>query len=74
MTKEEMQALRALMREELKPLEDRLESVERKIDAMQEDIDILKEESEITRSGVNNLLNWAEKADRGLNVGLYERD
>lgn len=67
MTKEEMQELRTLIREELKPIQDRL-------DTIQEDIDIMKEESEITRSGVNTLLKWAEKADRSLNVGLYEKD
>jgi septation ring formation regulator EzrA len=74
MTKEDLQELRVLIREELKPIEERLVSVEGKIDAIQEDIDVLKEESEITRNGVNTLLIWAEKADRSINVGLYNKD
>lgn len=67
MTKEDLQEIRALIREELKPIED-------KIDALKEDMDVLKEDSDITRNGVNTLLKWAEKADRSLNVGLYDRD
>jgi chaperonin cofactor prefoldin len=78
MTKEELQELRTLMdeviTEKLKPIEDRLVSVEGKIDAMQEDINILKEEAQIDRHTGNLLLEWAEKADRSLNVGLYEKD
>lgn len=62
-----MQELRVIVREELKPVEDRLASI-------QEDIDVLKEESDITRNGVNILLKWAEKADRVINVGLYDKN
>jgi chaperonin cofactor prefoldin len=78
MTKEELQELRTLMdeviTEKLKPIEDRLVSVEGKIDAMQEDINILKEEAQIDRHTGNLLLEWAEKAERSINVGLYEKD
>ena len=41
---------------------------------MKEDIDIIKEEATITRSATDTLLEWAEKADRSLNVGLYNND
>jgi len=71
LTKEEMQELRAMMKEvvgeELKP-------VKEDIAAMKEDIGIIKEEAQITRHSSNLLLKWAEKAERSLNVGLYEKE
>lgn len=67
MTKEELMELRAMMKEELEP-------IQKDIAAVKEDIAIIKEESQITRHSTNLLLKWAEKAERSINVGLYEKD
>ena len=67
MTKEELAELRALMKEELEP-------IKKDISVMKEDIAIIREESQITRHSTNLLLHWAEKAERSLNVGLYEKE
>jgi hypothetical protein len=70
MTKEEMLEIKSIMNE---VMTENLKPIEAKLDTMQEDIDILKDESAITRDGVNRLGIWAEKADRVLNIGLYEK-
>ena len=70
MTKEEMQELRAMMKE---AVSEELKPVKEDIAAMKDDIAIIKEEARITRHSTNLLLTWAEKADRSLNVGLYEK-
>lgn len=83
MTQEEIQAIRAMMNEvvgeHLEPVKADMATVKgdmvtanKKLDTMQEDISMLKEESAITRHSTNLLLKWAEKADRSVNVGLFE--
>lgn len=76
MTQEEIQAIRAMMSEvvgeQLEPVKADMTTVNKKLDTMQEDISMLKEESAITRHSTNLLLKWAEKADRSVNVGLFE--
>lgn len=85
MTKEEMQELRAMMGEvvdeKLKPIGEKIDGLEAKVaglektvDAIKEDTAVIKEEAQITRHSANLLLTWAEKADRSLNVGLYEKE
>lgn len=49
---------------------EKLASMEQKIDAMQEDVDKLKEDSEITRAGVNSLLEWAEDCGNAIKFPL----
>lgn len=53
MTNEEMQAIRAIIQEELKPISERL-------DRIQEDVGQIREDAEITRGAVNALGEWAE--------------
>lgn len=43
-------------------MDGRLDKVEKKLDQLQEDVEILKEDSKITRSAVNQLLDWADDA------------
>lgn len=65
----DLQAIAGLINESLKPIHGRLDSVdgrldkvEKKLDQLQEDVEILKEDSKITRSAVNQLLDWADDA------------
>lgn len=71
MTTEEMQELRAMMGE---VINEKLEPVKKDITAIKEDIGIIKEDEQITRHSSNLLLKWAEKAERSLNVGLYDKE
>lgn len=85
MTKEEMQELRSLMgevideklkpiREDISGLKQEVAGLKKDVAAVKEDTGIIKEEAQITRHSTNLLLTWAEKADRSLNVGLYEKE
>lgn len=85
MTKEEMQELRAMMgevvdeklqpiREDISGLKQDIGTLKQDVATMKEDVAIIKEEAQITRHSTNLLLNWAEKADRSINVGLYEKE
>ena len=49
-----------LILEELRKMNARLDSMENKLDYMEEQLEELKEYSEVTRDGVNSLLEWAE--------------
>lgn len=75
MTREELDLLRGMMREEIggvvreeigglkadfKRLEKKVDLLEQKVDAMQEDIAQIREDAEITRGAVNALGEWAE--------------
>lgn len=56
MTKEDLLAIRDIMREELQPIKDRL--------------DTLEENQEEIRTGVNTLLDWAERSTQKLEFPL----
>lgn len=67
MTKEEMQALREIMREELEPInkrldgmESRLDGMESRLDSLEETIAEIKEDTAVTRTAVNALIEWAD--------------
>ena len=47
-----------------------LRKISAKMDAIQEDIDQLKEDSEVTRSGVNALIEWAEDVSNAIRFPL----
>lgn len=67
---EMIQAMRAMMKEELEPINKRLDAIEEDITTMKEDIEIIKEDAEITRTGVNSLLNWAEECGNVIKFPL----
>lgn len=60
---EMLQALGALMDQKLQPITARLESIEDRLEAVEESVDEV-------RSGVNTLLEWAEKSSRALEFPL----
>lgn len=60
MTKEEMQALREIMREELEPINKRLDGMESRLDSLEETIAEIKEDTAVTRTAVNALIEWAD--------------
>lgn len=73
MTTEELQAIKEMMEEVTKASEDRMgQRISCELKPVHEKLDELKEEAAITRHSVNLLLKWAEKADRSVNVGLYD--
>ena len=61
LTKEDLQAIGALMDEKLEPINNRL-------DTMQADIEQIKEDTAITREAANGLGEWAEVAADVLKV------
>lgn len=63
MDKDLLQAISQMMDEKLKPINDRLDSMEDKIDKLQED-------AQITRAGVNSLLDWAEECGNVIKFPL----
>ena len=73
METEMIQAMRQILQEELKPVHDRLDKVDSRLDKMQADIDEIKDEVKVNRHTSNLLLRWAERAERSVNVGLYDK-
>lgn len=78
MTKDELAELRAMMGEvideKLQPIREDITGLKKNMATIKEDIAVIKEEAQITRHSTNLLLHWAERADRSLNVGLYNTD
>ena len=54
----------------LEAQQEELRKISSKVDAMQEDICKLREDSEITRAGVNSLLEWAEECGNVIKFPL----
>lgn len=52
LTKEDLQAISALLQRELEPMK-------ADISELKEDVSLLKEESAVTRAGVEQLVKWA---------------
>lgn len=61
MTNEELlQAITVQIGSFLQEMTRRMDELENRLDSMEESIESLKEDSEITRDGVNSLLEWAD--------------
>ena len=71
MTNEEMilQLLES-QQAELRKIKSRLNGVESKIDGIEARLDRLEENSEITRDGVNALIEWAEDVSNAIRFPL----
>lgn len=54
----------------LKALNQRFDSIEKRLDKMEEDIEEIKETAEITRTGVNALIEWAEDCGNAIKFPL----
>ena len=63
MTDQELQAIRAIIQEELKPMKEDLAGVK-------EDLAEVKEDLSEVRSGVNTLLDWADKVGNSISFPL----
>ena len=63
MTDQELQAIRAIIQEELKPMREDLAEVK-------EDLEEVKEDLAEVRSGVNTLLDWADKVGDSISFPL----
>ena len=51
-------------------IDTRLEKIEADVSQLKEDVTQLKEDAEITRSGVNSLLEWAEDVSNAIRFPL----
>lgn len=77
---QELKEILLSMQSELKAMKEaqeqtnaRLDKVDARLDAMETDIAELKEDAAVTRSGVNTLLNWAEKAQVQVKIPLFQK-
>jgi len=68
LTKEDLQAKRALMQEENAPLKADIADLKAGQLVMQEDIDQIKEDTAITRDVVNGISEWVEVASDVLKI------
>lgn len=48
----------------------RFDAIDARFNSIQEQLDDLKEDGEITRDGVNSLLDWAEHAGKVINFPI----
>ena len=74
-----LQAISQMMDEKLKPIDARLNQLDTKLDRLENNVEELKEQvselaenEELTREGVNTLLDWAERAASVINVPLIK--
>lgn len=51
-------------------LNQRFDSIEKRLDKIEEDIEEIKETAEITRTGVNALIEWAEDCGNAIKFPL----
>lgn len=77
MDKDLLEAIGQMMDKKLSPIVERLDGLEGKVDKLQgdvtdlkEDIAELKEAHEITRDGVNALLEWSDKISEAQRLPL----
>lgn len=74
-----LQAISQMMDEKLKPvhsemgiMSNKLESITQRLDRLEEKVDELAENEELTREGVNTLLDWADRAASAIKVPLIK--
>ena len=70
MTDQELQAIRAIIQEELKPMREDLAEVKEDLEEVKEDLAEVKEDLSEVRSGVNTLLDWADKVGDSISFPL----
>ena len=57
----------------LDKMDERLNRMDSRLDKMDERLDRMEEYAEITRDGVNALLDWAEDAQIEVKIPLYKK-
>lgn len=65
-----LQAIRAAVQEELKPINERLGHMEQDISGIKERLDTIEESLGEVRGGVKELLDWAEKVGDSIDFPL----
>lgn len=68
--KELLEAIGQMMDAKLEPITARLDAMQEDIAAMKDDLAELKEAHEITRDGVNTLLDWADNVAIEVKIPL----
>ena len=59
-----------LILEELRKLNAKVDTMQQNVSQLKEDVAQLKEDSEITRTGVNALIEWAEDVSNAIRFPL----
>lgn len=74
MDKDLLEAIGQMMEEKLdkklKPITERLDRLQADVDKLKEDVSELKESHEVTRDGVNALLEWSDKISEAQRLPL----
>lgn len=65
-----LQAIRAAVQEELKPINERLDRMDQRLDRVDERLGAIEESLGEVRGGVNELLDWAEKVGDSIDFPL----
>lgn len=68
----DLQAIAQLMDMRLKPINEHLDSMDSRLDSIEERLSNVEEDTKITRSAVNELLEWADDASVQA-VPLFKR-
>ena len=69
-----LQAIRAITREELNPINQRLNGIDQHLDSIDQRLDALEESLEETRNSVNLLIEWSEKVSMAATFPLPDID
>lgn len=70
MDKELLEAISQMLDEKLDPIKKDISDLKDDVEALKDDVAALKETSEITRAGVNSLLEWAEECGNVIKFPL----
>lgn len=70
MDKELLEAISQMLDEKLDPIKKDISDLKNDVAVLKDDVEALKETSEITRAGVNSLLEWAEECGNVIKFPL----
>lgn len=70
MDKDLLEAIGQMMDKKLSPIVEKLDKLQTDVDDLKEDVADLKEVHEITRDGVNALLEWSDKISEAQRLPL----
>ena len=70
MDKELLEAFSQMLDEKLDPIKKDISDLKNDVAVLKDDVEALKETSEITRAGVNSLLEWAEECGNVIKFPL----
>lgn len=70
MTEQDLQAIQAILKQELSPIKEDIRGMKEAIATMQEDITTMKESQEEVRDATNALLEWSDKVSASFQFPL----